>query len=120
VDDEKDIASLFEDAICAGIIGNSVVSFYDPAIALEHFSKNKQAYALVISDMRMPDMDGLGLLNKVKELNPMVRTMLVSAYEFQNNPNFEKYLEQGIIDSFMEKPIKINRLCQRVRDLLTL
>ena len=68
----------------------------------------------------MPDMDGLALLNKVKELNPMVRTMLVSAYEFQNNPNFEKYLEQGIIDSFMEKPIKINRLCQRVRDLLTL
>lgn len=50
----------------------------------------------------------MALLNKVKELNPMVRTMLVSAYEFQNNPNFEKYLELGIIDSFMEKPIKIN------------
>jgi response regulator RpfG family c-di-GMP phosphodiesterase len=62
----------------------------------------------------------MALLNKVRELNPMVRTMLVSAYEFQNNPNFEKYLELGIIDSFMEKPIKINRLCQRVRDLLTL
>ena len=116
IDDEIDITVLFENAICADITGISVVSFNDPSIALEHFSKNKQAYALVISDMRMPNMDGLALLNKVKELNPKVRTILVSAYDFQNNPIFEKYLQQGIIDSFMEKPIKINRLCQKVRD----
>ena len=116
IDDEIDITVLFENAICADITGISVVSFNDPTIALEHFSKNKQAYALVISDMRMRNMDGLALLNKVKELNPKVRTILVSAYDFQNNPIFEKYLQQGTIDSFMEKPIKINRLCQKVRD----
>jgi len=116
IDDEIDITVLFENAICADITGISVVSFNDPSIALEHFSKNKQAYALVISDIRMPNMDGLALLDKVKELNPKVRTILVSAYDFQNNPIFEKYLQQGIIDSFMEKPIKINRLCQKVRD----
>jgi len=118
VDDEIDITVLFENAICADITGISVVSFNDPGIALEHFSKNKQAYALVISDMRMPNMDGLALLNKVKELNPKVRTMLVSAYDFHNNPIFEKYLQKGIIDSFTEKPIKINRLFQKVGDEL--
>ena len=118
VDDEIDITVLFENAICADITGISVVSFNDPGIALEHFSKNKQAYALIISDMRMPNMDGLELLNKVKELNPKVRTMLVSAYDFHNNPIFEKYLQKGIIDSFTEKPIKINRLCQKVGDEL--
>ncbi len=53
-------------------------------------------------------MDGLVLLNKVKELNPKVRTMSVSAYDFKNNLIFEKYLQQGIIDSFTEKPIRIN------------
>jgi len=116
VDDEIDITVLFENAICADITGISVVSFNDPGIALEHFSKNKHAYALVISDMRMLNMDGLALLNKVKELNPKVRTMLVSAYDFHNNPIFEKYLQKGIIDSFTEKPIKINRLCQKVGD----
>ena len=116
VDDEIDITVLFENAICADITGISVVSFNDPGIALEHFSKNKHAYALVISDMRMPNMDDLALLNKVKELNPKVRTMSVSAYDFKNNLIFEKYLQQGIIDSFTEKPIRINRLCQKVRD----
>ena len=116
IDNEIDITVLFEHEIRTDITGISVVSFNDPTIALEHFSKNKQAYALVISDMRMRNMDGLALLNKVKELNPKVRTILVSAYDFQNNPIFEKYLQQGTIDSFMEKPIKINRLCQKVRD----
>ena len=61
-------------------------------------------------------MDGLQLLNKVKKLNPNVRTMLISAYEFQNNPIFEKYLNEGTVNTFMEKPIKIDRLCQRVRE----
>src|SRR6187200_3192683 len=116
VDDEIDITELFEDAIKANINGFSPVCFNEPSISLEHFSKNKQAYSLVISDMRMPNMDGLALLSKVKELNPKVRTILVSAYDFQNNPIFAKYLKEGIIDSFMEKPIKINRLCQKVRD----
>jgi len=73
-------------------------------------------FALVISDMRMPNMDDLALLNKVKELNPKVRTMSVSAYDFKNNLIFEKYLQQGIIDSSTEKTIRINRLCQKVRD----
>lgn len=61
-------------------------------------------------------MTGLELLKKVKELNPNVRTMLVSALDMQDNPDFQKYLKDGIIDSFLVKPITINRLCQEVRD----
>jgi len=53
-------------------------------------------------------MDSLALLNKAKELNPKVRTMSVSAYDFKNNLIFEKYLQQGIIESFTEKPIRKN------------
>ena len=64
--------------------------------------------ALVISDMRMPNMDSLALLNKVKELNLKVRTISVNGYDFKNNLIFERYLQQGIIDSFTEKPIRIN------------
>lgn len=71
---------------------------------------------MIISDMRIPLMTGLELLKKVKELNPNVRTMLVSALDMQDNPDFQKYLKDGIIDSFLVKPITINRLCQEVRD----
>ena len=64
----------------------------------------------------MTGLNGLELLNKVKELNPKVRTMLITAYDIANNPAFENYLKQGIIDSFTEKPIKVNRLRQMVSD----
>lgn len=116
VDDEIDITELFQDAIGSNIDDISVVCFNDPTLALEHYTKNKQNYALIISDMRMPLMTGLELLKKVKELNPNVRTMLVSAFDMQDNPDFQKYLKHGVIDSFLEKPITINRLCQEVRD----
>jgi response regulator RpfG family c-di-GMP phosphodiesterase len=66
--------------------------------------------------MRMSTVNGLELLKKVKELNPKVRTILISAYEFENNPVFQNYLKDGIIDSYIQKPVKIITLRQRVRD----
>ena len=116
VDDEIDITGLFHDALCGNIDGVTVVPFNDAVIALEHFIDNKDNYALVISDFRMPNLNGLELLKKVKKLNPTVRTILVSAYEVENNDVFQQYMKEGIIDSFMEKPVTISDLCQRVRD----
>ncbi|HEY7757341.1 MAG TPA: hypothetical protein VIA08_03830 [Nitrososphaeraceae archaeon] len=57
VDDEIDITDLFHDALSNKIAGVSVFSFNDPLIALEHFIDNKRNYALVISDLRMPNLD---------------------------------------------------------------
>ena len=118
VDDEIDITDLFQDAL-VGIFGISIVSFNDSVIALEHFKGNKKNYALVMTDLRMPNLnglDGLELLKKVKKLNPNVRTILISAYEVENDVIFQQYMKEGIIDSFIEKPVTISRLCQRVRD----
>jgi len=116
VDDDLDITELFDDAVCDSIDGVSVVSFNDPVIALEHFTQNKERYALVISDFRMPNLTGLELLKKVKKINSNVRTILVSAYEVEYNAVFQRYMQEGIIDSFIEKPVTINQLCQRFRD----
>lgn len=102
--------------LCETIDGISVVVFNDPVIALEHFTENKENYALVISDLRMPGLNGLELLKKVKSINPAARTILMSAYNFEENELFQTYMKEGIINSTIEKPVTINRLCQRVRD----
>jgi DNA-binding NtrC family response regulator len=116
VDDELDITELFHDALCGNIDGISVVSFNDPIIALEHFTANKENYALVISDLRMPSLNGSELLKKIKKLNDKVRTILISAYDIENDVVLQHYLQEGIIDSIIEKPVTISQLCQRVRD----
>jgi len=118
VDDEIDISKLFRDALCKNMDGVDVVSFNDPVTALEHFTDNKVSYALVISDLRMAGLNGLELLKKVKNSNSSVRTILMSAYNFEEDALFQKYAKEGVIDSTIEKPVTIHRLCQRVKDEL--
>ena len=116
VENEIDITELFHDGLCNNIDGITVVTFNDPVIALEHFADNKENYALVISDLRMPNLNGLELLKKIKKLNEKVRTMLTSAYDTENDVVFQHYVKLGLIDSFIPKPVTINQLCQKVRD----
>jgi DNA-binding NtrC family response regulator len=114
VDDEFHTAQLFYEALSENIDEISVFSFIDPVNALEHFTENKEHYALVISDLRMPSLNGLELLKKVKTSNPKVRTILMSAYNFEEHILFFQYMEEGIIDSALDKPITMDRLFQTV------
>lgn len=116
VDDEVDITETFQAAICGSIEGISVFAFNDPVLALEHFATNMKNYVLVISDLRMPGLNGLELLKRIKGSNPNVRTILMSAYNFEVDKLYQIYLNEGIIDSAIEKPVSITALCQRVRD----
>jgi DNA-binding NtrC family response regulator len=115
VDDDFSTTRLFHEALSENIDSVNVVSFTDPVMALEHFTDNKDAYALVIADLRMPNLNGLELLKKVKTSNPIVRTILMSAYNFEEDILFLKYMEEGIIDSAIDKPVTMNRLHQTVR-----
>jgi DNA-binding NtrC family response regulator len=98
------------------IDGISVFSFVDPVMAFQHFTENHGSYALVISDLRMPSLNGLELLKKVKTLNPKVRTILMSAYNFEEEELYQKYMKEAVIYSTIEKPITMNRLYQTVWD----
>jgi len=116
VDDDLNTTELFHVALSENIDGISVIAFNDPVIALEHFVANKDDFMLVVADLRMPNLNGLELLKKLKSLNPKVRTILMSAYSFDEDLLFLKYMEEGIIDSSIDKPVTIERLCQKVKD----
>jgi DNA-binding NtrC family response regulator len=118
VDDDIGTTIFFHEALRQNIDGISVFSFNDPIMAFEHFTENKENYVLVISDLRMPNLNGLELLKKVKTLNPKVRTILMSAYNFEEEESYQKYMNEAVIDSTLEKPVTMNRLSQRVREEL--
>ena len=112
VDDERDITELFKDAL-QRLPGLSIFSFTDPIIAIEHFKMNKNFYALVISDLRMPVINGIQLLKTVKDLNPEVRTVLMTAFDVEDKL-FQEYIKKEIIDGFAQKPIRLDNLFQEV------
>ena len=110
--------AFFHEALRQNIDGISVFCFTDPVKAFDHFIDNKQNYDLVISDLRMPGLNGLELLKKVKSSNTKVRTILMSAYNFEKEELYHQYMEEGVINSTIEKPVTMNRLYERIREQL--
>ena len=118
VDDELDIASLFREYL-SRIKDVLVFSFTDPVVALEHFINNKYEYFLIISDLKMPRLSGIELIKKVKEANPFVRTLLMTAFEI-DDPMFEEYRKANIINDFLQKPVRLEDLHSMVEKHLNL
>lgn len=114
VDDEMDITILFRDALSI-VTGISIFTFTDPKLAFEHFRLNKHDYVLIISDLRMPGLSGIELIKLVKDTNSSVRTLLMTAFEVNDNI-FQQYMKQNIINGFLQKPISVNDLIKEVKN----
>ena len=112
VDDEPDIIMLFRDAL-KSISGIIIFTFTDPILALEHFQVNEYAYVLVISDFKMPGLNGMEFLKKIKEYNRFVRTILMTAFQIEDKV-FLEYTKKRIINAFNKKPIGIHDLVKEV------
>ena len=77
VNDDPDIASMAEQALSRH--GFKVSSFTDALEALEHFKANHNNCGLVLSDIRMPGINGYEFVMEVKKINPKVKVILMSA-----------------------------------------
>src|SRR5665647_630144 len=62
---------------------------------------------IVLSDINMPEMDGLTLLTKLNETRPLVKTVIVSAYGDMDN--IRKAMNRGASD-FLTKPVNFEDL----------
>jgi DNA-binding NtrC family response regulator len=112
VDDDLDITVLFRDALQT-ILEVTVFTFTDPILALEHFQINDFAYLLVISDFKMPGLNGMEFLKRIKEANRFVRTILMTAFTIDDKM-FREYTKNKIINTFLQKPIGIHDLLKEV------
>jgi DNA-binding NtrC family response regulator len=113
VDDEPDIATVLKQSLEK--LGFQVFAFTDPLVALEHFQIDSKEYGLVMSDLRMPAMNGYEFVKKVKKIKPEVKVFLMTAFEI-DEAEFSKLLKSVKIDEFIQKPISFKDLARLVSD----
>ena len=115
LDDEFDIISLIKQSLSR--IGLHVYAFTDPLLALEHFRINCKNYILVVSDIRMPGMNGFEFVRKIREINPAIKVLLMSAFEV-NSTELAACLGSAKIDGFIQKPVALHELKTIVQEQL--
>ncbi|PIV20298.1 MAG: two-component system response regulator [Deltaproteobacteria bacterium CG03_land_8_20_14_0_80_45_14] len=76
VDDEEVICNILARRLTRE--GYSCVAAHNGKEALRHFYKD--SFSLIISDIKMPEMDGIELLKKVKAVHPNMLVIMVTAY----------------------------------------
>ena len=110
VDDELDIVAIFRQTLREQ--GYTVFGFTDPNLALEHFRLNSKEYGLVITDIRMPNMNGFELAAKINMIKPNARIVFMSAFDVSD---LEFSLSSFKMTDFIRKPIDIRTLVQKVK-----
>ncbi|MBT8210215.1 MAG: response regulator [Eudoraea sp.] len=108
VDDETDLEVLIKQKFRKQIRSNEYefVFAYNGKEALEKLEQESEV-DLVLSDINMPEMDGLTLLSKINELNPLLKSVIVSAYGDMDN--IRTAMNRGAFD-FITKPINFEDL----------
>lgn len=107
VEDEEDIAQSFSLAIQKD--GFIVDTYNDPLIVLSNFKTD--LYDLILLDIKLPNMDGFELYEKIRDMDKRVKVCFISGYQM----NYLALREQGLeIDCFISKPVKIEDLLKRI------
>jgi CheY-like chemotaxis protein len=119
VDDEADVAELFRQQFRREVRqGQYVIHFAQSAEeALDMLGDGIRPELIVIlSDINMPGMDGLGLLRKIKEQRADLPVIMVTAYG--DDERRRKAAEFGAAE-FVTKPVDFNLLKQQLQQLPT-
>jgi DNA-binding NtrC family response regulator len=112
VDDEQMLLDLAEMSLQP--TGFQVRLFRDPLQALKEYTAAQPRPDVLVTDYAMPQMNGMELLRKCKELHPQQKTILLSG-----TVDEAIYANSDVkADHFLAKPYQINRLVDVIHALI--
>lgn len=110
VDDDLDV--LASNARFLRVSDYEVIVSNHPIAALEHVRNDK--LDVVVTDLRMPDVDGLELARRIRTIKPLLPILFFSAYG--SVPDVVSAMQLGAVD-FLEKPVDPDLLLERLHDI---
>ena len=111
LDDERSVREVIARVLEGA--GISVICFGDPATCLARL--RSQMCSLLITDLKMPAMDGIEVLTQVKRLAPWIPVLIISGYG--DIPTAVRAIKAGAVD-FIEKPVEKKDLIHKVKSIL--
>jgi len=116
VDDEADLETLIKQKFRKQIRAKEYEFFFatNGRHALEKLLEEPEI-EIVLSDINMPEMDGLTLLTKLSEVSPLIKAVIVSAYG--DMENIRTAMNRGAFD-FITKPINFDDLTLTIEKTL--
>ena len=117
VDDERDILSIVK----RGLESKNrfqVEIFIDAESALTSLKENSNDYYdLVLTDIRMPKINGFELYRRIKESNPHMKIVFITAFEI-NKDEFSKVIPSVDVIDFISKPVSMSTLITKLNSIL--
>jgi len=115
IDDDLDILMAFRGYLEHE--GYNVKTFSNPEMALEHFSDMQgPKYDLIITDIRMPNMNGLNIYYKFKSIDSNVKILFVSALDVIEE--ITSIMTDVKFDHFIRKPVERKNFIKIVKKFL--
>jgi len=111
VDDDEKLAALLQESLRTLDEGYDVVTARGTDEALAKLSK--RSFDLVITDLMMPEVDGLQLLEALKAINPSIVTVAMTAFDSQE---IRAKAERSGIYRYLVKPFSVHEFGQCVKD----
>lgn len=113
VDDEENLLSSFK-----SLMRNQKIEAYtlNNSLLIEDVLKSNGPFAVVLSDQRMPGLDGVGTLQKVKEIFPDTMRVMVTGYSDLDATS--RAINLGGILHYVTKPWDDNELRALVNDFV--
>lgn len=116
VDDEMDVQALFEQRFRKEIRNNEVefVFAFSGEEALSYLNIHEHEAVLILSDINMPGMSGLDLLEHIKQKyhKPPPVVMMITAYG--DDENYKMAMHLGA-DDFLTKPVDFPALKEKLK-----
>ncbi len=113
VEDDKNLSRVLENLLSG--CGYQVFTFHLPSLAIEYCHATPKAIDLILTDLVLPEMNGVQFRDRVKEIMPEAKFLFMTGYSAD-------VLEQkGIrVDSqdILMKPFDIRTLARKVREVL--